>query len=137
VIPAYDRKVNPDWPHPDHSPLERARWMARTYRAALRDVDTARADRCDERARRFGETWLLEHEDLIDDHTELTTAEAAELAGVSVGTLRNWACLPHPEREGETLLPRFGKRGRETLYLAGAVREAVKAARRAQHARTM
>lgn len=136
MIADHDRRVNPLWPYPDHDPTVRARRVAGMFRAALRSVSVTVADECDDRAKAFGETWMLDGEDLVDDDRELTTAQAAELVNVTVKTIRNWACLDHPERSGK-LLPRFGHVGRETTYIAADVRAAVKVLRRSQHARTL
>jgi len=135
VIADHDRKVNPQWPWPDHGPVDRARRIALAYRAIAHRTDPHATIEADARAQRWGETWMLDTEQAIDDDRELTTAEAAELVNVAPKTIRNWAGLDHPERPGK-LLPRFGKRGRETLYIAADVRAAVAALRRAQHART-
>lgn len=135
MIADHDRKVNPQWPYADHDPTTRARRLAGMYRAIAARADPTATAEADARASAWGETWMLDGEDLVDDDRELTTAEAAELVNVSPKTIRNWASLDHPERPGR-LLPRFGRRGRETLYIASDVRAAVAALRRVQHART-
>lgn len=135
TLPAYDRRINPQWPHPMDGPAERARRVALAYRARLARLSAEAAAECDELAARFGETWMLDQPE-VDDDQELTTTEAAQLVGVSPGTIRNWACMPHPEQHDRPLLPRYGRRGRERTYLAGHVREADAVMRRAQHART-
>ncbi|MCX5066637.1 hypothetical protein OOJ91_12185 [Micromonospora lupini] len=132
MIPDYDRQANPRWPNHLDNPTHRARAVARMYRAHLRAARPDLCDQADGTARRFGETWPLEREELIEPEQELTTAEAAALVNVPPATIRKWACLDHPERPGEKLLPRFKKRGRETVYLAGKVLEAVAVLRRAK-----
>jgi len=105
------------------------------YRARLRALDTAACDDCDETAVSFGETWMLEREDLIDDDRELSTAEAGALVGVHPDTVRRWAATKDPRDGSRMLLPRFGWRGRERTYIAGKVREAAIMARTGQLAR--
>lgn len=47
-----------------------------------------------------------------------------------------WACMRHPEKPEEILLPRFGWRGRSRTYLVGAVRAAAGAMMRAKRRKT-
>jgi hypothetical protein len=136
VIADHDRKVNPQWPWPDETPATRARRLARAYRAVAARADPHATRTVDQRAAGWGETWMLDTEQTVDDDRELTTAEAAELVNVAPQTIRKWACLNHPEQPGRKLLPRFGRRGRETLYIAADVRAAAAALIRTQHART-
>ncbi|RKR92796.1 hypothetical protein BDK92_7278 [Micromonospora pisi] len=133
---AFDRLINPAWPNPTDGPAQRARAIARMYRTHLRAQNTRLCDQADEVAAEFGETWMLEREQLVEPEQEVTTAEAAELVHVQPHTIRQWATAKHPEDQSKTLLPRFGRRGKETLYLAGAVLEAALAVRRAQQKRT-
>ena len=135
MTPGYDRRINPRWPYPQDGPAERARRVALAYRARLARLSAEAAAECDELAARYGETWMLDQPE-VDDDQELTTTEAAQLVGVSPGTIRNWACAQHPEYPDRPLLPRYGRRGRERTYLARHVREADAVMRRAQHART-
>jgi hypothetical protein len=105
------------------------------YRARLRALDRAAADECDTVAAGFGEDWMLDREMVVEPHREVTTAEAARLVNVHPDTIRRWACMNHPERPDDPLLPRFKMRGRERTYLAESVRLAASAMRRAQLAR--
>ena len=134
--------MTPDLNHQDRgnlwagaSDVERARRIALMYRTRLRTLDRAACDDADSAAASVGETWMLEKLDILDPEKELTTAEAAELAKVPVRRIRDWACLDHPEKPGEPLLPRFKMRGRERTYLAVNVLAAAAALRRQQHAR--
>lgn len=129
MIPNYDKQTNPRWPSYLDNPTVRARAVARMYRAHLRAVRPDLADQADATAAGFGETWPLEREEVIEPDRELTTAEAAALVNVPPATIRKWACANHPDHDGK-LLPRFTRRGRETVYLAGRVLEAAALARR-------
>jgi hypothetical protein len=127
-----DRR-NP-WPWPVDTPLDRARKVAGMYRARLKALAPAACTETDEVAASFGETWMLDKPDIVDPDTEVTTAEAADLAQVPVKRIREWACATHPEHPGQPLLPRFKMRGRERTYLAQHVLAAAAAMRRYRHA---
>lgn len=124
------------WPNPADTALDRARRVAGMYRAQLRAVAPNTCDTLDDTVAAFGETWLLDKPDIIDPDQELTTSEAAELVRVHPDTIRKWACADHPQRPGELLLPRFGRRGRERTYIAAKVLEAARMVGQAQHARS-
>lgn len=130
--PDYDRQTNPRWPNHLDTPVHRARAVARMYRAHLRAVRPDLCDQADATAASFGEDWMLDRPEIIEPDRELTTAEAAALVNVTPQRIREWACLNHPLDPGRALLPRFAKRGRETVYLAGQVLEAAAVIRRAR-----
>ncbi|MFJ1539309.1 hypothetical protein ACIODS_12270 [Micromonospora chalcea] len=130
MTPDYDKQTNPRWPNWLDNPTQRARTVARMYRAHLRAARPDLCDQADETASQFGETWMLEREEPIDPDRELTTAEAAALVNVPPQRIREWACLNRRDDPNRKVLPRFGKRGRETLYLAGQVLEAAALVRR-------
>lgn len=123
-----DRR-NP-WPWPVDTPLDRARKIAGMYRRHLATAAPGVCASVDAAAREFGETWMLETEDLVEPNREITTAEAAELVQVPVKRIREWACAEHPDKPGEPLLPRFKMRGRERTYLAQYVLAAAALMRR-------
>lgn len=134
--------MNPELDRQDRSSLwaaatdvERARRVALMYRTRLGTLDREACDEADQAAASVGETWMLDKLDILDADKELTTAEAAELAKVPIRRIRDWACLDHPEKPGEPLLPRFKMRGRERTYLAVHVLAAAAAVRRQRHAR--
>lgn len=133
--PDYDKQTNPRWPHHLDNPVHRARAVARMYRSRLRALDPDACDDCDLTAATFGETWMLNRETLVEPSKELTTAEAAYLVNVHPDTIRKWACMNHPDRPDEKLLPRFKKRGRQRTYLAGKVLEAAARISQARHER--
>lgn len=123
------------WPNPTDGPVARARKVAHMYRAYLRAQNRTLCDQADQVAVGFGQDWVVESEVQVEPGQALTTAEAAELVKVHPDTVRKWACMEHPERPGERLLPRFKRRGRERTYLAEHVLAAAAAVRRARLAR--
>ncbi|MGX6605640.1 hypothetical protein ACWKSP_26430 [Micromonosporaceae bacterium Da 78-11] len=122
------------WPWPVDTPLDRARKIAGMYRRHLLTAAPGICASVDQAAREFGETWLLEREEIIEPKQELTTAQAAELAQVPIRRIREWAGATHPEDRTKPLLPRFKMRGRERTYLAENVLAAAAAMRRYRHA---
>ncbi len=121
------------WPNPVDTPLDRARRIAGMYRARLKALAPAACAEADQAAVSFGEDWMIEKPDIVDPDAELTTAQAAELARVSIRRIRDWAQAEHPEKPGQPLLPRFKMRGRERTYIAIHVLAAASVMRR--HAR--
>jgi len=122
------------WPWPVDTPLDRARRIAGMYRARLKLLGPDSCTEADQLMRDYGETWMLDKPDIIEPEQELTTAQAAELVNVPVARIRKWACLDHPEKPGEPLLPRFKMRGKQRTYLAVNVLAAAAAVRRQRHA---
>lgn len=122
------------WPNPADTALDRARRVAGMYRAQLRAVAPSTCNALDDTVAAFGESWLLDKPDIVDPQAELTTAQAADLVHVPPERIRKWACMDHPEKPGEPLLPRFKMRGRERTYLAENVLAAAAAMRRYRHA---
>lgn len=99
--PGLDRQSrrNP-WPHEGDTPLQRARRIALAYRQHLK---TANPDLCravDDMAAGFGEQWVLEQLVTVESDQLLTTAEAAELAGVDAETIRQWRKRGYISRSG-------------------------------------
>jgi hypothetical protein len=118
----------PQWPFPGETPLRIARTVAHTYRAALLAADPAAARAIDARMAAFAQQWVTDPEQIHDPTDQITTSEAAALVSVSVGTVRQWACTPHPHTPGAMLLPRFDRRGREVTYLVTHVTAAAQIA---------
>jgi hypothetical protein len=78
------------WPYAGDSPVARARRVAQAYRARLEILDL---DGCHDLDRLFadlGETWVAPRVLTVQPTDWLTAAEAADLAGVGVATLRQW-----------------------------------------------
>jgi hypothetical protein len=117
------------WPWPADTALTRAKKVAQAYRAALGANNRALRDRLDAVMLDYGQSWVL---DLVvpvsdDGLEEWTTAEAAEHVHETPHRIRTWATETDPDDPGRPLLPRFGRRGRETTYLA---RDVLAAARK-------
>jgi len=77
------------WPRPADTAVDRARAIAREYRAALQHVDPERCDRLDRAAVAFGELWLtgtIQH----TDRELVTLAELAALLGEPYKTVWAW-----------------------------------------------
>ncbi len=119
------------WPWPPHDAVDIARMVAGMYRARLGALDKTAQQEADEVCRSYGQTWMLPALEIVDPQAAVTTAEAAVLVNRPPETIRKWACMDHPERPGEKLLPRFKRRGRERTYLAEHVLAAAAALRRA------
>jgi hypothetical protein len=114
------------WPWAGDTELTRARKVAQAYRAALGANNRTLRDQLDATMVSHGQTWVL---DLVattapDGLDEMTTKEAAELVHVPPHRILAWASERGPD--GRPLLPKFGKRGRESTYL---VRDIAAAAR--------
>lgn len=73
------------WPTPGATPLDRARTIARTYRAALARANPQQAALFDDAARRVGEGWIT---DPTTAPQACTVAEAALLLGVTDRRIR-------------------------------------------------
>lgn len=116
------------WPWPADTELTRARKAAQMYRHHLGAWSREIRDQLDAVMLEYGQSWVLDLEVTTepDGLEALTTSRAAALVHVPPHRIRAWATEPHPHRPGERLLPRFGREGRETTYLA---RDVVAAAR--------
>lgn len=68
------------WPDPTATALDRARQIARTYRAALTKAHPQQAALLDDAARRVGEAWVC---GVTTGQQACTVAEAALLLGVT------------------------------------------------------
>lgn len=68
------------WPDPTATALDRARAVARTYRAALQKAFPQQADILDEAARKVGEGWVCGVE---TGETVCTVSEAALMLGLT------------------------------------------------------
>jgi len=128
---------NPKWPYAGDSEVERARKIALMYRQHLRAQSPTICDQLDRAAVEYGEAWAAPHVLRHEPDDAITTAQAAELVGVTPEMIRHWARLPHPDDPTRPLLPRFRRRGRDMTYLVRNVEAAHEAYRRAQHARAV
>lgn len=106
-----DRDVQPRtrWPYPDDTPLQRARRIAVAYRQHLKTANPTVCAALDDMATGFGEGWVCEQTVTVAEDEMVTTAQAAELAGVDVETVRQWRKRGYISRGGR----------REHLQVAG------------------
>jgi hypothetical protein len=101
--------------------LQRARRIAQAYRQHLRAVGRPLADQVDEAAVAAGEGWwLVEHEVTVEADDLLSTAQAAELANVGLGTIRQWRKRGYVDDRGQRchLAPAKHDRRGWPLFLA-------------------
>ena len=119
--------------------LQRARGIARAYRTHLRAVNRQAADLVDDAARAAGEDWwLIEHEVTVERDDLISTAAAAQLANVSMATIRQWRKRGYLDRHGHhrrLALKRRDHRG-WPLFLAADILEVAAATRRKRQRRT-
>lgn len=102
MSPDRDRKpTRQQWPYPGDTPLQRARRWAQAYRQHLRTANPELCAALDDAARAYGDTWLVETLVTVNDDDLLTTAEAAELVGVDIETIRQWRKRGYKSRSGD------------------------------------
>jgi hypothetical protein len=129
--------ANPKWPWPAETDLDRARRIAVAYRQHLHTAAPRVCAGLDEMVVRWGETWVAPELVYTDPEQAITTAEAADLVGVTPEMVRHWARLPHPDDPTRMLLPRFKRRGRDMTYLVADVAAAPDVYRRSRHPRAV
>jgi len=84
------RSGPPAWPWPADTPLDRARRVAQSYRAAAAIVDPETIAALDAWAVDHGQGWVVGHQDTYDEDELLTVSEAADWAHVQVRTVYMW-----------------------------------------------
>jgi hypothetical protein len=82
--------VTRSWPWPADTPLDRARRVAQSYRAALEVVDGRAVARLDAWAVEHGQSWVAGGAIDYDPDELLTISEAADTAHVQVKTIYQW-----------------------------------------------
>lgn len=101
MTPDRDRKTSrQQWPHPADTPLQRARRIALAYRQHLKAANPDLCAALDDMAVAFGETWAAETVVTTPTDALLTTAEAADLAGVDQETISQWRKRGYVSRSG-------------------------------------
>lgn len=78
------------WPNPADSSLDRARAIARDYRAALLERDRAECFRLDNLARYVGQGWVAPAVQQYQPDDLLTGRQAADLCNIRPTTLQQW-----------------------------------------------
>lgn len=119
--------------------LQRARSIARAYRQHLRTTNPAVCAALDDAVTAAGEAWwLVEHEITIEPDELLSTAEAAKLANVGQGTIRQWRKRGYIDRHGQHrhLEPKGRDHRGWPLFLAADILEITAATRRKRQRRT-
>ncbi len=100
--PNLDRQPGRDrWPTQADTPLQRARRIAIAYREHLRTANRDVCDALDDMARDFGESWVCGQAITVNLDDMLLTADAADLAGVDVETVRQWRKRGYISRSGQ------------------------------------
>jgi hypothetical protein len=116
----------PRWPFPGWTPLAISRHVAGVYREHLRVNNLALCGHVDEVMVGYGQLWIVPRPAIIHPGQAVTGDIAAELVSRPETTIRRWACQPHPDHPDRPLLPRYGRDGRRTTYLAADVLEAAR-----------
>ena len=78
------------WPYPGDSPIARARRVAHAYRARLHTVAPDVCAQLDAAMSEWGQHWVVPRVVSYDPDTWLSPAQAADLGGVEVDTVRQW-----------------------------------------------
>jgi hypothetical protein len=78
------------WPNPADSSLDRARAIARDYRAALLERDRAECLRLDNLARYVGQGWVAPRVSQFEPDDLLTARQAADYCDIRPTTLQQW-----------------------------------------------
>jgi hypothetical protein len=76
------------WPYPGDSPVARARRVAHAYRARLQTADPPACADLDATMRAWGQQWAVPRVLTVEPDAWVTASEAADLAAVSLGALR-------------------------------------------------
>lgn len=133
MTPGYDTKpTRQQWPHPGDTLLQRARRLAIAYRQHLKTANPTLCAALDDAARAYGEDWICGNTITIPDEQMLTTAEAADLAGVDIETIRQWRKRGYMSPTGarEHLQVRGLTERGWPMFKAGDIREIAETCRR-------
>ncbi|MBP2341103.1 hypothetical protein JOF41_007357 [Saccharothrix coeruleofusca] len=96
------------WPYPGDTPLDRARRVATTYRAALTQLDPERAAAIDREMTRLGEPWVAPQPLVFDLDAPHRPRDLAELlgGGLTPELVRQWRARGHiPDRRDDAGRP--------------------------------
>jgi hypothetical protein len=78
------------WPFPEDTTLERARKIARSYRALAMAADPTACALLDERATERGQGWVVPSVAAWDLDDVVSVPDLAHLVDVPTGTIRSW-----------------------------------------------
>jgi hypothetical protein len=93
--------VSGKWLYPADTPVTIARKVAVSYRTHLRAANPTACGRVDDAMRGFGQLWIVSSVVTTDADSMVTTADAAELAGVTVETVRQWRKRGYLDHDGQ------------------------------------
>lgn len=82
--------AGPRWPWPADSPLDRARRLLGSYRAALGKADPLACARIDEWALAHGQAWVVPAAWPYADDELITCQQVADLCHVEIRTVYHW-----------------------------------------------
>lgn len=89
------------WPHKGDSPVTIARKVALTYRTHLHTANPVVCGRIDDAMRAYGQLWIVSSIITTDAEDLIGTADAAELAGVTMEAIRKWRSRGYIDRDGQ------------------------------------
>jgi phosphatidylserine/phosphatidylglycerophosphate/cardiolipin synthase-like enzyme len=99
--------VTAAWPWPADTPLEIARRLLQSYRAALHIAAPDACSSIDEQAEQYGQGWVVPRIETVNPDDLLTAVDAAELVGVKVQVIYQWAYRDHIARHETPDGPRY------------------------------
>lgn len=102
------------WPIPGDSELDKARRIAMDYRNELFRLAPAHCEELDAQARRLGQGWVTPQIAYVDLDSFLSARDMADLLGVAVTTVYQWASRGHLDRNRD-------RNGRTVYWVRQAV----------------
>ena len=111
-----------EWPWPADTSLDIARRLLQSYRGALMNIDPEACKQIDAHATGLGQGWVAPKVETVDPDDLVVAADAAEIAGVTVYVIRQWAYRKY--------IPRHHAEGHPTRYRVGDILDHVASVRR-------
>lgn len=105
--------MNGEWPWPADTSLDIARRLLQSYRGALMNIDPEACRLIDVHAATVGQGWVAPKVETVDLDDLVVAADAADIAGVTVQVIRQWAYRKY--------IPRHHANGQPTRYRVGDV----------------
>ncbi len=78
------------WPWPGDTLLDQSRRVARSYRAALLEVDPERCAAIDQQVVEWGQQWIAPQQTTIDPREWVTVDIAADHTGLTASAIYKW-----------------------------------------------